>query len=72
MARRLKLPIHDEGEISGVGGRHRAWHLHRTHLCAEARQVAVSALHRRQAARRRAVASRHPRPRVPPPVQIGV
>ena len=25
LARRLKLPIHDEGEISGVGGRHRAF-----------------------------------------------
>jgi hypothetical protein len=25
LARRLKLPIHDEGEISGVGGRHRAY-----------------------------------------------
>jgi hypothetical protein len=25
LAQRLKLPIHDEGEISGVGGRHRAF-----------------------------------------------
>ena len=25
LARRLKLPVHDEGEISGVGGRHRAF-----------------------------------------------
>jgi hypothetical protein len=25
LARRLRLPIHDEGEISGVGGRHRAF-----------------------------------------------
>jgi predicted aspartyl protease len=25
LARRLGLPIHDEGEISGVGGRHRAF-----------------------------------------------
>jgi len=25
LARRLNLPIHDEGEISGVGGRHRAY-----------------------------------------------
>jgi hypothetical protein len=25
LARRLNLPIHDEGEISGVGGRHRAF-----------------------------------------------
>jgi hypothetical protein len=25
LARRLKLPIHDEGEISGVGGRHHAF-----------------------------------------------
>ena len=25
LARQLKLPIHDEGEISGVGGRHRAY-----------------------------------------------
>ena len=25
LAQRLQLPIHDEGEISGVGGRHRAF-----------------------------------------------
>ena len=25
LAKRLNLPIHDEGEISGVGGRHRAF-----------------------------------------------
>ena len=25
LAKRLRLPIHDEGEISGVGGRHRAF-----------------------------------------------
>jgi predicted aspartyl protease len=25
LARKLRLPIHDEGEISGVGGRHRAF-----------------------------------------------
>ncbi len=25
LARRLRLPIHDEGEISGVGGRHHAF-----------------------------------------------
>jgi hypothetical protein len=25
LARRLKLPIHDEGEISGVGGRHHVY-----------------------------------------------
>ncbi len=25
LARRLSLPIHDEGEISGVGGRHHAF-----------------------------------------------
>jgi len=25
LARQLKLPIHDEGEISGVGGRHHAY-----------------------------------------------
>jgi hypothetical protein len=25
LARRLKLPIHDEGEISGVGGKHHAF-----------------------------------------------
>jgi hypothetical protein len=25
LARRLRLPIHDEGEISGVGGRHHAY-----------------------------------------------
>jgi hypothetical protein len=25
LARRLRLPVHDEGEISGVGGRHHAF-----------------------------------------------
>jgi hypothetical protein len=25
LAQRLNLPIHDEGEVSGVGGRHRAF-----------------------------------------------
>jgi hypothetical protein len=48
LAQRLGLPIRDEAEISGVGGRHHAF-IYTVRLYTQARQAPVPTLHRREA-----------------------